>query len=128
VTVFARAQNLPPWHTARDQSDTASRCISIMMTQTPTTWSFDTLTYEGANAFMAGPAFARNPIGEDFDPDDLIRRYEAGEAVDDLVFRSDQPQHCERKITRHHPELVLCRSSGECRRRPIPGQLMPISA
>jgi hypothetical protein len=66
----------------------------------------DTLTTEEANAFMAGPAFAKNPIGEDFDPDDLLRRYEAGEAVDDLVFRSDQPQHRERKITRHHPELV----------------------
>jgi catechol-2,3-dioxygenase len=66
----------------------------------------DTLTSEEANAFMAGPAFAKNPIGEDFDLDDLVRRYELGEAVDDLVFRSDQPQHRERKITRHHPELL----------------------
>lgn len=65
----------------------------------------DTLTSEEANAFMAGPAFAKNPIGEDFDPHDLLRRYEAGEAVDDLVFRSDQSQHRERKM-RHRQELV----------------------
>jgi hypothetical protein len=55
---------------------------------------------------MAGPAFAKNPIGEKFDPDELVRRYETGLAVDDLIFRSDQPQHHERTITRDHPELV----------------------
>jgi catechol-2,3-dioxygenase len=65
----------------------------------------DLMTPDEANAFMAGPAFAKNLIGETFDPDELVRRYEAGEAVDDLVFRSDQPQHRERKIGRN-PELV----------------------
>ena len=29
-----------------------------------------------------------------------------GQAVDDLVFRSDQPEHRERRLTRDHPELV----------------------
>jgi hypothetical protein len=64
------------------------------------------LVVEQANAFMAGPAFDANPIGEPFDPEELVRRFEAGEAVDDLVFRSDQPEHRERRITREHPELV----------------------
>lgn len=66
----------------------------------------DTMTTEQANAFMAGPAFAKNPIGEVFDPDELVRRYEADQAVDDLIFRSDQPEHRERRITRDHPEVV----------------------
>ena len=69
-------------------------------------FQIDTMTAEEANAFMAGTAFAKNPIGETFDPDELVRRYEAGEAVDDLVFRSDQPEHRERRITRDHPEIV----------------------
>ena len=69
-------------------------------------FQIDTLTPEEANAFMAGPAFARNPIGEAFDPDELVRRYELGQAVDDLVFRSDQPGHQERRVTRDHPEFA----------------------
>jgi catechol-2,3-dioxygenase len=32
-----------------------------------------------ANAFMNTPEFAENPIGVDFDPEDLIRRVESGE-------------------------------------------------
>jgi catechol-2,3-dioxygenase len=66
----------------------------------------DTMTTKQANAFMAGPAFAMNPIGEVFDPDELVLRYEADQAVDDLIFRSDQPEHRERRITRDHPEVV----------------------
>lgn len=69
-------------------------------------FQIDTMTPEQANAFMAGSAFDKNPVGEPFDPEELVRRYEAGQAVDDLVFRSDQPEHRERRITRDHPELV----------------------
>jgi catechol-2,3-dioxygenase len=69
-------------------------------------FQIDAMTPEEANAFMAGAAFAKNPIGETFDPEELLRRYEAGEAVDDLVFRSDQPEHGGRKITRDDPQLV----------------------
>jgi hypothetical protein len=69
-------------------------------------FQIDTMTPEQANAFMAGSAFNKNPIGEPFDPEELVRRYEAGEAVDDLVFRSDQPEYRERRITRHHQQLV----------------------
>lgn len=32
-----------------------------------------------ANAFMEGPGFAQNPIGVEFDPDDLLKRLRAGE-------------------------------------------------
>jgi len=69
-------------------------------------FQIDTMTPEQANSFIAGPAFEKNPVGEAFDPDELVRRYEAGQTVDDLVFRSDQPEHRERRITRDHPELV----------------------
>lgn len=69
-------------------------------------FQIDTMTPERANAFMAGSAFDKNPVGEPFDPEELVRRYEAGQAVDDLVFRSDQPEHRERRITREHPELL----------------------
>ncbi|KIW79157.1 hypothetical protein Z517_05769 [Fonsecaea pedrosoi CBS 271.37] len=39
--------------------------------------NFDTV--DEANAFMASRAFAENPIGTDFDPEELIRRLESGE-------------------------------------------------
>lgn len=50
----------------------------------------DLMAPEEANAFMAGEAFAKNPIGEPFDPEELAARYDAGKPVDDLIFRSDQ--------------------------------------
>lgn len=53
-------------------------------------FQIDLLPMDEANAFMAGPAFADNPIGEPFDPEDLIARYRAGEPVESLVFRTDQ--------------------------------------
>ncbi len=39
--------------------------------------SFD--TSEEANAFIQSSAFAENPIGVDYDPDELVRRVESGE-------------------------------------------------
>jgi catechol-2,3-dioxygenase len=36
-------------------------------------------TVEEANEFLQSPAFAVNPIGTDFDPEELIRKLEAGE-------------------------------------------------
>jgi len=69
-------------------------------------FQIDTMTLEQANAFMAGSAFHKNPVGQSFDPEELVRRYEAGEAVDDLVFRSDQPEHRERRITRDNQQLA----------------------
>jgi catechol-2,3-dioxygenase len=53
-------------------------------------FQIDVLEAEAANRFMRGPAFEANPIGEPFDPDELVARFEAGAPVDQLVFRSDQ--------------------------------------
>ncbi|MGO9267058.1 MAG: VOC family protein [Candidatus Binataceae bacterium] len=46
-----------------------------------------------ANAFMSGPAFSANPIGERFNPDELAARFDSGQPVDDVIFRTDQPEH-----------------------------------
>jgi catechol-2,3-dioxygenase len=53
-------------------------------------FQIDVLEPDAANAFMAGPAFEANPIGEPFDPDELAARFEAGQSVDEVIFRSDQ--------------------------------------
>lgn len=45
-------------------------------------------TNEEANAFIL-ENFKTNPIGVDFDPEDLIRRVEAGEPLESLVNRPD---------------------------------------
>jgi hypothetical protein len=42
---------------------------------------FDSMTMDEADAFMAGPLFAANPIGIDVDFETLIARYRAGEGV-----------------------------------------------
>jgi hypothetical protein len=39
------------------------------------------MTMDEADAFMAGPLFAANPIGIDVDFETLIARYRAGEGV-----------------------------------------------
>jgi catechol 2,3-dioxygenase-like lactoylglutathione lyase family enzyme len=46
-------------------------------------------TIEDATAFFYSEAFAENPIGVEFDPDELVRRFEAGEPEDDLKRRPD---------------------------------------
>ncbi len=42
--------------------------------------------------FMESEAFEKNPIGELFDPDELVEKYRAGENITALLFRSDQPE------------------------------------
>ncbi len=44
---------------------------------------------EDATAFFFSPAFSENPIGVEFDPDELLRRVEAGEDQADLKRRPD---------------------------------------
>ena len=39
--------------------------------------NFDTV--EETNEFLRSPHFAENPIGTDFDPEEMIKRLEAGE-------------------------------------------------
>lgn len=46
-------------------------------------------TVEEAGAFFYTPAFAVNTIGIDFDPDDLARRFRAGEAEASLKKRPE---------------------------------------
>ena len=36
-------------------------------------------------AYMKSPAFAKNPIGVEFDPDDLATRFRAGSSVKELT-------------------------------------------
>ncbi|KAF4469439.1 glyoxalase bleomycin resistance dioxygenase [Fusarium albosuccineum] len=47
--------------------------------------AFDTV--EDANAYFQSPAFAENPIGVDFDPEELARRAENGEDEKELLKR-----------------------------------------
>jgi catechol 2,3-dioxygenase-like lactoylglutathione lyase family enzyme len=48
-------------------------------------------TMDQAHAYFTGPDFADNPIGVIFDPEQLIRDYEAGRSFDDLVRRPPLP-------------------------------------
>ena len=48
-------------------------------------------TMDEAHAYLKGPEFAENPIGVIFDPEQMIRDYEAGRAFDDLVRRPQLP-------------------------------------
>ena len=46
-------------------------------------------TAEEANEYMSSPAFTENPIGADFDPEELIKRIEAGEDDASLKMRDN---------------------------------------
>ncbi|VWX50051.1 VOC family protein [Novosphingobium sp. 9U] len=46
-------------------------------------------TVEEATKFFYSDAFAQNPIGVEFDPEDLIRRLKAGEPEEDVKRRPD---------------------------------------
>ena len=50
----------------------------------------DLMDADNANAFMQGPAFASNPVGEPFEPEELVAGVEAGRPLEELVLRSDQ--------------------------------------
>ncbi len=50
----------------------------------------DVLDAEASNAFMAGPQFAANPVGDPFDPEELLAAMKAGKPLLELVLRSDQ--------------------------------------
>jgi hypothetical protein len=43
---------------------------------------------EEANAFMYGPNFEANPIGVEFDPDDMRARLASGESEAALLLRT----------------------------------------
>jgi catechol 2,3-dioxygenase-like lactoylglutathione lyase family enzyme len=46
-------------------------------------------TVEESSKFFYSPAFAENPIGVEFDPEDLVRRLRAGEPESELKRRPD---------------------------------------
>lgn len=49
----------------------------------------DNMDPDSATAFMYSEAFAKNPIGADFDPEELIRRIESGEDEASIKKRPD---------------------------------------
>ena len=49
----------------------------------------DNMDREGTNEFIRSKAFAENPIGVEFDPEDLIARLEAGEDEAQIKKRPD---------------------------------------
>ena len=49
----------------------------------------DNLTTEEATSFMMSQAFAENPIGVDFDPEDFVKRVESGEDEASIKKRPD---------------------------------------
>jgi len=51
----------------------------------------DCFDNERAIAFMRSDEFARNPIGIDFDPEDLIKRHRAGASNEELLQRPVGP-------------------------------------
>jgi catechol 2,3-dioxygenase-like lactoylglutathione lyase family enzyme len=48
-------------------------------------------TKQEATAFFTSEAFRANPIGVNFDPEELVRQYEAGAPEQDLLRRPDGP-------------------------------------
>jgi catechol-2,3-dioxygenase len=49
-------------------------------------------TADAIDAWMRSGAFAANPIGVVFDPEDLVARWEAGEAIETLTARPPLPE------------------------------------
>lgn len=45
-------------------------------------------TNDEANDFMKGPGFAQNPIGVEFDPDEMVARLRAGEPEANFLLRT----------------------------------------
>src|SRR5262249_32635978 len=70
-------------------------------------FQIDLMGMKAADEFMRGPAFAANPVGEPFDPAELAARYDAGKAVDDIVFRSDQEESKGTSIVRGNGHGVV---------------------
>lgn len=52
---------------------------------------YDNMDNDAADAFMNGPYFAINPLGVDFDPVLLTRRYEEGWPLQDLLRQGSAP-------------------------------------
>lgn len=55
-------------------------------------FQIDLLPVEDANAFMESDTFHANPIGESFDPEDLLAAQSEGKSLIKMVLRSDQTE------------------------------------
>ncbi len=53
-------------------------------------FQIDILNVDEANAFMESDAFGANPVGETFEPDEIVELLSAGKSIEDIVLRSDQ--------------------------------------
>ena len=51
----------------------------------------DCCSVEEANAYMRSEAFAANPVGVGFDPDQLLARYRSGVSMQELISMPDGP-------------------------------------
>lgn len=58
-----------------------------------------------ANAYMLSQAYATNPIGVDFDPEEFIERIKEGESRKSLVYRPDIGPRGIDTIPRVKPQL-----------------------
>ena len=52
---------------------------------------YDNMGTEEADVFMRSAYFARNPIGVDFDPELLIKRYRRGDPLSELIKQGSAP-------------------------------------
>jgi catechol-2,3-dioxygenase len=69
-------------------------------------FQIDIMDLQTANEFMRSKTFAANPVGEPFDPDELVARFEAGKPVDDLIFRSDQLESAGSSFIRRESQVA----------------------
>lgn len=44
---------------------------------------------EAATEYMMGPEFGENPVGVDFDPEDLVKRLKEGESEENIKKRAN---------------------------------------
>lgn len=51
----------------------------------------DCLDSDGGLAFMRSEEFARNPVGVDVDPEELLRKFKAGASSEELIARPAGP-------------------------------------
>lgn len=67
----------------------------------------DTLSNEKANEYMASRSFQENPIGVDFDPEEMIERIKKGQSFEELTCRPDIGPRGVDTVPRPLPRPVL---------------------
>jgi catechol-2,3-dioxygenase len=67
-------------------------------------------TAEDANAFLETPAYQTNPLGVDFDPDDMLENLNAGVPAAQLMTRTDRGGE---QVTTPEPDPIPIAVAGE---------------